>query len=84
VEEYLEKTAGRYCVGDAVTLADVCLVPQVYNAHRCVSVTDGDMLMAYRFNVDMDAFPLIVRIDQALGELEPFQRAHPSRQPDAV
>ena len=39
VETYLQKTAGRYCVGDDVTLADVCLVPQVYNARRCVPVT---------------------------------------------
>jgi glutathione S-transferase len=34
VESMLKKTAGKYCVGDQVTLADVCLVPQVYNANR--------------------------------------------------
>ena len=33
LEMQLEKTAGKYCVGDELSLADVCLVPQVYNAN---------------------------------------------------
>lgn len=71
VENYLQKTAGTCCVGNEVTLADVCLVPQVYNARR--------------FGVDLDQrFPTICRIDAYLSELEPFKQAHPSRQPDAV
>ena len=34
VEKMLEQTAGLYCVGDVITMADCCLVPQVYNAKR--------------------------------------------------
>ena len=34
LEKLLEKTAGQYCVGDEVTMADLCLVPQVYNANK--------------------------------------------------
>lgn len=34
VEKRLEKTAGTYCVGDDLTFADCCLVPQIYNANR--------------------------------------------------
>ena len=34
VEKVLEESAGRYCVGDEVSLADCCLVPQLYNARR--------------------------------------------------
>eukprot|EP00743_Colponemidia_sp_Colp-15_P005420 GILK01005826.1.p1 GENE.GILK01005826.1~~GILK01005826.1.p1 ORF type:complete len:244 (+),score=35.35 GILK01005826.1:46-732(+) len=65
----LEETAGRYCVGDEVTIADICLVPQVYNAKRN--------------NIDLSAYPIIARIDAALNELPAFKAAHPSVQPDA-
>jgi maleylacetoacetate isomerase len=34
IEKLLFTCAGKYCVGDEITLADCCLVPQVYNAHR--------------------------------------------------
>ncbi|NMY65586.1 maleylacetoacetate isomerase [Pseudomonas sp. WS 5018] len=60
---------GRYCFGDSPTLADVYLVPQVESARR--------------FNVDLDRFPIIASIDCACAELGAFQRAAPSRQPDA-
>ncbi len=60
---------GRFCVGDAPTLADCCLVPQVFNAQR--------------FGVDILRFPQVARIEAACSALEAFQRAHPSRQPDA-
>ena len=60
---------GRFCHGDAPTLADVCLVPQCYASRR--------------FGVDLAAFPRIAAIDAACRELEPFQRAAPERQPDA-
>lgn len=69
VEAVLAKSAGRYCVGDELTFADCCLVPQVYNARR--------------FKVDMTHFPHITRIDAALSELPAFKQAHPSVQPDA-
>lgn len=60
---------GRHCLGDAVTLADVCLVPQVFNAQR--------------FKVDMAPFPLIAAINEHCMSLPPFALAHPTAQPDA-
>jgi maleylpyruvate isomerase len=56
---------GRFCHGDAPTLADVCLVPQVFNARR--------------FAVDLDAYPRIVGIDAACREMPEFQAAAPDR-----
>jgi maleylacetoacetate isomerase len=64
-----ERATGRYCHGDAPTLADVCLVPQVANARR--------------FHVDLAPYPTIVRIDAACNELPPFADAAPMKQPDA-
>jgi len=69
IERSLGGHAGRYCFGDAVTMADVCLVPQVFNARR--------------FAVDISAFPLILRIDAACRELPAFQGAAPERQSEA-
>ncbi len=60
---------GVFCHGDAPTLADCCLVPQVFNARRV--------------NVDMAPYPTIVRIDAACCALPAFAEAHPSRQADA-
>ena len=57
---------GRFCHGDAPTLADVCLVPQVSNARR--------------FAVDVTPYPRIVGIDAACRELPEFQSAAPDRQ----
>ncbi|HWE26667.1 MAG TPA: maleylacetoacetate isomerase [Polyangia bacterium] len=65
-----EQTAGKFLVGDTVTLADVCLVPQLYNARR--------------FGVDLTLVPLLGRVEAACLELEAFQLAQPDRQPDAV
>lgn len=53
--------AGRFCYGDSPGLADICLVPQVRNARR--------------YQVDLTAYPRIVAIDAACGELEAFRRA---------
>jgi len=64
-----EPWAGDYLFGDAVTLADVCLVPQLYNARR--------------FKLDLSRYPLLLRVDEALADLPSFEAAHPSRQPDA-
>lgn len=69
LETLVAQSAGRYCVGDEVTLADVCLVPQLYSARR--------------FGVDLSKHPTAVRIDEALALLPAFQRAHADRQPDA-
>lgn len=60
---------GRYCHGDTPGLADCCLVPQLYNAHR--------------FGVDLAPYPTLQRIEQACLALEAFDRARPERQPDA-
>ena len=61
---------GRYSFGDEVTLADVCLIPQIYNARR--------------FSVDLDKYPHFLEIEAALNDLKPFMDAHPDGQPDAV
>jgi len=68
-EKAVAPVAGRYCFGDNVTLADLCLVPQVYNA--------------VRFKVDVDKFPVIKRIFGNLEVLDAFKNAHPDVQPDA-
>lgn len=60
---------GPYCFGSHVTLADVCLVPQVFNARR--------------LNTPLDAFPKIVAVDAACQKLAAFDRARPDNQPDA-
>jgi maleylacetoacetate isomerase len=62
--------AGRFLFGDSVTTADVCLVPQMFNARR--------------FEVPLDAYPTLVRADAAATALEPFAAAHPDRVAPAV
>jgi len=69
LEKTLETTAGKFCVGDDVTVADLCLIPQFANAKR--------------FGVDVTPFPLICRIVEECGKLEAFRKADPSCQPDA-
>lgn len=61
---------GKFCCGDSISLADVCLVPQVYNARR--------------FACDLSGFPRIVAIDAACTEIEAFKAAAPEQQPDAM
>jgi len=61
---------GPFAFGDKPTLADVYLVPQVYNARR--------------FNVQLEPFPRIVAADAACREIEAFQAAAPEKQPDAA
>jgi maleylacetoacetate isomerase len=57
--------AGRFLFGDSPTLADICLVPQMYNARR--------------FGVPVDDFPLLLRVDAEANALAPFAAAHPDR-----
>ena len=59
-----------YACGAQVTLADVCLIPQVANARR--------------LNVPLDAYPKIVAVEQACLKLAAFDRARPENQPDAA
>ena len=68
-EKRLAQFAGTYCVGDTVTLADVCLVPQVYNAKR--------------FQVDLTPYPRLMGVYERLQSLAAFQQAQPEAQPDA-
>jgi len=60
---------GPYAFGSAVTLADVCLVPQVYNARR--------------FKVPLERYPKIAAVDAACQKLAAFDKAKPENQPDA-
>ncbi len=56
---------GPFLSGDAPGLADICLVPQMYNARR--------------FGVALDAYPRLIAADAAATALEPFAAAHPDR-----
>jgi maleylacetoacetate isomerase len=58
--------AGKFLFGDAPTAADVCLVPQLYNARR--------------YNVPLDAYPTLLRAEENANKLEAFAAAHPDRQ----
>ena len=60
---------GRYCHGETPSVADICLVPQVYNA--------------LRWKLPMAAYPTVWRIYQSCNELEAFRRAVPEAQSDA-
>src|SRR5436853_6279051 len=60
---------GPYAFGSEVSLADVCLVPQVANARR--------------YQVPLDKFPRIVAVDAACQKLPAFEQARPDNQPDA-
>ena len=71
IEALMSESAstGLYCDGDVPTLADVCLVPQVYNARR--------------FGIDMADFPTIERIEKQCLDLVAFEAARPENQADA-
>ncbi|MCB1555135.1 MAG: maleylacetoacetate isomerase [Xanthomonadales bacterium] len=61
-------STGDFCEGDNASIADCCLIPQVYNARR--------------FGVDMAAYPTIMRIHDFCMETEEFDHARPEKQPD--
>ncbi len=70
VESLLDHSAtGTCCHGEQPTLADVCLIPQVYNARR--------------FGCDLSSFPTVRRIDEHCSGLVAFAQAAPEAQPDA-
>ena len=70
LEEIAEAATGTYLFGDHVTLADVCLVPQMWNARR--------------LQADIARFPKLVEIDKRLNALPAVAAARPEAQPDAV
>lgn len=70
VEALIGGDAARFCVGDTPGMADAFLVPQVYGAMR--------------FGIDLSQTPRIMAIYRRCEALDPFIRAHPESQPDAV
>lgn len=60
---------GSFCHGDTPTLADICLVPQIFNAKR--------------YEIDLHPYPTLLRIFANCMQLEAFDRSQPSKQPDA-
>ena len=68
-EKLIHGEAGPFSFGENVTLADLCLVPQLANARR--------------FGVDVSAFPKLLAAEAACSEVPAFQAARPESQPDA-
>jgi maleylpyruvate isomerase len=62
------KGTGRYSHGDSPTLADCCLVPQIFNAKR--------------YDSDLTPYPTMMRVFDACMKIDAFDRAQPSKQPD--
>ena len=63
-----QRRTGRYTFGDQVTLADVCIVPQIFNARR--------------YDCRLDHVPTVMRIFDACMQLAAFENARPEKQPD--
>lgn len=70
LERVVQQHGNGYCFGDEVTAADLCLVPQMYNARR--------------FGVDLTQLPGLVAVDERLADHPAFMAAHPDQQPDAA
>src|SRR5262249_2858765 len=68
-EKLIATEAGPFCFGEAPTMADLCLVPQLANARR--------------FGVDVSAFPRLLQAEAAAKAMAAFADAAPDRQPDA-
>jgi len=64
------RDTGAFCHGDRPGLADICLLPQLYNAHR--------------FGLDLAPYPTLRRIEAACQAVDAFDRARPENQPDAA
>jgi maleylacetoacetate isomerase/maleylpyruvate isomerase len=69
LEPLVAKHGGQFAFGDTPTIADCCIVPQVYGARR--------------FNLDLSPWPALIGAADRADELPAFQAAHPDRQPDA-
>ena len=66
LEAMAKAGAGRFLFGDEPTIADVCLVPQLFNARR--------------FNCPLDDYPTLLRVDENASRLDAFAAAHPDKQ----
>jgi len=66
IEAMAAPQAGKFLFGNAPTGADVCLIPQLYNARR--------------FDVPLDAYPTLLRAEDNANQMEAFAAAHPDRQ----
>ncbi|MDH3589970.1 MAG: maleylacetoacetate isomerase, partial [Gammaproteobacteria bacterium] len=64
-----DRETGKFCHGNSPTLADVCLIPQIYNARR--------------FECDLEHYPRIRRVEANCLALEAFDATRPELQPDA-
>jgi maleylpyruvate isomerase len=69
LEALAKPRAGKFLFGDALSLADIFLVPQIYNARR--------------FNLPLDPYPTLARAEANAQQLDAVKNAHPSAQPDA-
>ena len=67
-EESIRSRAGKYSVGDVVTMADVCLAPMVWNA--------------FKWQLTLEEYPTVKRVYENLMEIPAFSEAHWSKQPD--
>jgi maleylpyruvate isomerase len=67
--ELLLNGKSKFCYGDVPTMAECCLVPQIFNAKR--------------YNCDLAPYPTTMHVFDACMKLEAFDRAQPSKQPDA-
>ncbi len=65
----VDASTGTFCHGEAPTIADICLVPQLANARRA--------------GIPLESYPTLLRIDATCSALDAFARAAPDRQPDA-
>lgn len=69
-EQLARENQGKFCIGDSPSMADCCLIPQIYNAKR--------------FNLDLSAYPNILEIYSHCESLPAFIKAEPEKQPDAT
>jgi maleylpyruvate isomerase len=65
-----DPATGTFCHGDTPTMADACLIPQMYNAK-------------HRVDMDLSPYPTLLRIEEAAYQLPAFVAARPENQPDA-